>query len=77
MKIKTADYNYMELKIKAVLENHPNAYQGYKDAGLSDKRYRWDLVRYAGLMPYICDVLYKYLNDTHIDTALKNITNTK
>ncbi len=45
----------------------------YKAAGHSDKRYRWDLAYHAGLTTYICDVLYTYLNDTHIDTALKHL----
>ena len=45
----------------------------YASAGLSDKRYRWDLIRAAGLMPWLCDVLYTYLNDDHIDNALKHL----
>ena len=38
-----------------------------------DKRLRWDLTRAAGLTPYICSELYPYLDDTHIDTALRSI----
>jgi hypothetical protein len=45
----------------------------YKAAGHSDKRYQWDLARHAGLIPYFCDVLYAYLNDDHINTALKRL----
>lgn len=38
-----------------------------------EKRLRWDCLYAAGLTPFICDNLYSYLNDDHIDTALKNI----
>lgn len=42
-------------------------------AGMSARRYRWDIIRAAGLIPYICNTLYRYANDTHIDTALRLI----
>ena len=45
----------------------------YAAAGLSTKRYQWDLVRAAGLMTWVCDVLYEYANDDHIQTALNRI----
>lgn len=45
----------------------------YRTARLSDKRYQWDLVRHSGALPFVCDTLYKYLNDSHIDTALRGI----
>ena len=50
----------------------------YKAAGLSDKRYRWDLLYHAqssGKLPqhFVCDVLYPYCDDDHIDTALRRI----
>jgi hypothetical protein len=52
----------------------------YIEQRLSDKRYRWDLTYAAGhasspqsATRFICDTLYSYLNDTHIDTALKSI----
>ncbi len=43
----------------------------YRAAGLSDKRLHWDCLRAAGLTPWLCGSLYKYLNDDHIDTALR------
>lgn len=39
----------------------------------SDKRYRWDLFNHAGLTSWCCSVLYTYLNDDHIDSALKSL----
>lgn len=36
-------------------------------------RTRWDWLYASGLTPWICDNLYKYANDEHIDTALRAI----
>jgi len=41
--------------------------------GLSSERYRWDLTYDAKLSYWFCDVLYKYLSDSHINTALIKI----
>lgn len=38
-----------------------------------EKRLRWDLSYKAGLTSFLCDSVYSYANDTHIDTALKSI----
>jgi len=37
------------------------------------KRFRWDLFHAAGGTKFACDTLYDYLNDDHIDTALRAI----
>lgn len=37
------------------------------------KRLRWDLLHSAGLTPWLCDTLYGYLTDDHIDTALRRV----
>jgi len=39
-----------------------------------NKRIRWDLYHAAVPNRYICDTLYTYLDDTHIDSALKAIS---
>jgi hypothetical protein len=46
-----------------------------KDSRVKDleKRLRWDLSYKAGLTQFLCDSVYSYANDEHIDTALKNI----
>lgn len=61
--------------IRAAIGKWDTAYHRdrYAAAGLSTTRYQWDLVRAAGLMPWICDTLYPYLNDTHIQTALNRL----
>lgn len=38
-----------------------------------NKRYRWDLLWMAFKEKWVCDTLYPYLNDTHIDSALRSI----
>jgi hypothetical protein len=46
-----------------------------------NKRYRWDLFWYAQRVAnpfgpstkWVCDVIYPYANDDHIDTALRSI----
>lgn len=53
----------------------------YRAAGLSDKRYRWDILYHAqrqGALPphFICDTLYPYANDDHIDTVLRRLAPT-
>ena len=45
----------------------------YAAAGHSTRRYQWDLVRASGALPFVCDTLYTYLDDTHIQTALDRI----
>ena len=47
--------------------------------GLTDKRVRWDILRHTLIegkpgITWICDNLYSYLDDSHIDTALRSIT---
>lgn len=49
--------------------------QSYLSLGLSEKRWRWDwCYGTLGMSKWICDNIYPYANDTHLDTALKHIT---
>ena len=82
MKMTSEHYNYLLSEIESLLDRHKidsmdTVKADYESKGLSMKRMRWDLVYYAKLSPWICDNLYGYLNDDHIDTALRRITNTK
>jgi hypothetical protein len=74
--MKITHEHYEHLRAGMAIKHNDTAYQEYKRNGLSDMRYRWDCVRAAGLMPFICDTLYQYCDDRHIDTALRNITDT-
>lgn len=81
MKMKDADYDRLRkrieswLKAKGVLLDELK--ERYKTAGYSMKRMRWDLVYGSDQMRFVVDELYKYLDDEHIDTALRKITKTK
>jgi ubiquinone biosynthesis protein COQ9 len=47
--------------------------KAYRSAGLSAMRYRWDLLWAAKAPRELWDAMYRYANDTHIDTALRRI----
>lgn len=77
MKMKQEHYDYLKAAIEKAYDLNPGiTYETYKNAGLSAMRYRWDCLHAANILTWTCDVLYTYLHDTHIDTALKAITKT-
>lgn len=49
----------------------PGVRANYIASGLSEKRFRWDIMRAAGLSTLLWNTLYLYANDDHIDTALR------
>jgi hypothetical protein len=62
MKIKPEHYEYLR--------------KALANSGLtpeSTMRQRWDALYAAKLSPWICANLYDYMNDVHIDTALRAI----
>lgn len=77
MKMSTEHYSHIK---QAILSLPSDKAAAHKEALKSDPRvkdldmrFRWDLLYAAKLSGYICDNCYSYLNDTHIDTALKSI----
>lgn len=74
MKIKPEHYTYMKqaisnvnveaIKERIALGNAPKDYA---------MRLRFDCLYASGLTAWVCDTLYSYANDNHIDTALKSI----
>lgn len=38
-----------------------------------EMRLRWDLTYGAGLSQWLCDNIYPYANDAHLDTVLRGI----
>ena len=82
MKMKPEHFTILKRAIHETMNSLPlGTYSQYQTAGLSDRRYRWDLLYRSKIK--IGDgigidglPLYAYLNDGHIDTALKAITNT-
>lgn len=77
LKISPSHYEQMKTAIASALESHPKAWQSYKDGGASHKRFRWDAWRFAKIggdsARWACSYLYCYLDDTHIDSALRSI----
>jgi hypothetical protein len=52
----------------------PSSKQAYKDAGLSKERYSWDMLWRSGFdAKHLVGILYGYLDDNHIQTALFKI----
>lgn len=74
MKIMLKHLQVMKDAIDPILKANPNAWKEHEAQGHSAVRFNWDVARAAGLMPFICDTLYKYANDSHIYTALTKIT---
>jgi hypothetical protein len=80
--MKIREEHYQQLKslieerldqLKATRSEVKEFYES--DPTLSDKRFRWDLlwaINKEQRTP-LFDEFYQYMDDTHIDTALKNI----
>lgn len=74
MKITKEHYDYIK---SAICKNSKApTLHSYKLAGLSEKRWRWALLYQANISRWLCDNIYPYANDEHIDTVLKHITST-
>ncbi len=71
MKMKPEHFEAMRARI-APLDTAERRAQ-YRTQCTSLRAYQWHLVRAAGLIPFVCDKLYEYLNDDHIQTALNRI----
>ena len=73
MKIQKHHYEFIKRACLNVLERKPGIAAIYQAEGLSHKRFRWDCLAGAGLTGFICQYVYNYANDAHIETALKSI----
>lgn len=77
LKIKDEDYRVLHDAIKEVENKYNGAKKVYIINGFSPVRYRWDLLWGAKLPKnFITKKLYAYMDDNHIDSALRRITNT-
>lgn len=73
MKIKQDHYEY--IRVAMLANSKAPLLQDYLNKGLSEKRWRWDWAYSTeGLSKWICDNIYPYANDGHLDTALRKIT---
>ncbi len=77
MKIKPEHYNILRNEISMLPSDEVTQLKMLieQDSRVRDfdKRFRWDLMYRAGLSRWICDTLYPYMNDVHLDTALKAV----
>ena len=89
MKMKPQHYDHLKMAIARVWALNAARYCSGSIKGLLDdcreklrldrrvkdveKRLRWDSFYAAGLARWACDMLYSYLDDTHIDTALRRV----
>ena len=83
LKMKPEHYAALKAACEEILANTPNARAEYAGKGLSPRRFHWDVL-YAAVIRdpngvtyngsrWVCDVLYAYLSDAHIDSALRRI----
>lgn len=81
MKIQPQHLEFMRQAVAGVLANHPDLVRDYETGNFpsSDKvkdlqkRFCFDVMHGAGLTGFVCKVLYNYVNDDHVYTALKSI----
>lgn len=81
LKIKPEHYDTLERAIRACMDargGQDKLDEQYARLGLSKQRLRWDTLRVTLIedtrgIAWICDTLYPYLNDDHIDSALRKI----
>jgi hypothetical protein len=81
MKIKKEHYDHLKNEIAAfvarkgmdVINSHIAACRADDRVKNLTTRVCFDLMHAAGLTNYICDNLYNYMNDDHLETALRHI----
>lgn len=73
MKIKSEHYQTMLNAIASLPRDKYLEHKALELGADKAKRFRWDLFSAAKLYTFASDELYSYLNDEHIDTALKAI----
>lgn len=75
MKIKPKDLASLRGMIHPVMEQIPVASYRAAHPGFSGKQIRWDYFHLVGqpALDFLCNTLYRYMNDDHVDTALKTI----
>ena len=74
MKIKPEHIQYIRTAI--CRDSKTLTLAEYTAMGLTPKRWRWDLLNRAHITQWICDTIYPYANDEHLDTVLRRITGT-
>ena len=79
MKIKPEHYATLKGMLSQYSHDNRDAVLAYKALKLGkdpERRFRWDLFTFArrsGAEKIVMDDIYRYANDTHLDTALRAI----
>lgn len=77
MKIKTEHYEHLKSAIATLdhgdIASHKKGVFASKKFKDFQKRMRWDCLHAVVPSKWVCDNLYPYMDDTHIDTALRSI----
>lgn len=75
MKITPEHLETMRSLLRPVVARTPIAEYRAANPGFSEKRIRWDYWHATGRegLSFLCDVIYKYANDDHFDTALRHL----
>ena len=78
MKITPEHYEFIKSAIQnnftvSLVNDHRTFIENEGKAKDIDKRLRWDLLWLSVTSAWICGTIYKYADNTHIDTALKKI----
>lgn len=71
MKIKQEHYQVMSDAINKYLDDNPNIESTYTPTDILARPIT--IASLAGLTRFICGTVYKYCDDTHINTAYKKI----
>ena len=77
MKMKKEHYNHIKNEIAKIdkkdIAHNKQFIEKEGKAHDPAMRLRWDCLWCTGLSKWLCENVYKYCNDNHIDTALKQI----
>ena len=73
MSMKIKPEHLAELRRLIAEHDTPATRQEARSMGWKAPRYHYWLCGKPNVLAFICDTLYTYLEDTHIDTALRRI----
>lgn len=77
MKIKPEHFDTLREIVTTADRTFPSIREEFEAGRLSAKRFRWDLLFAGRGSSWVCENLYPYMNDDHLDTALRRITGTR
>jgi hypothetical protein len=73
MKIKPEHYATLRDRMAAIPRDTIAAHHDALGDKATPKRMRWDILWATKSSRWICDNIYPYANDVHLDTALRSI----